>query len=125
MLSAAQRQRKMAKRVKARKEKVRIEKSRPIRPSERDGPEDSLLIIDKREELFGQGDLDGFYTTEQINEVDAIVDGYTPEQREAAIELAKALTWETFEQLYNGEANHAELRQRERQEQGRGLRPVP
>jgi hypothetical protein len=120
MLSAAQRQRKLAKRAKVRKEKLSTAKSGQIRAADRRGPDDWLLIIDKREELFGQGDLDDGYTAEQINEVNAIVNGYTPEQRKVAIELAKALRWETPEED-DTDVDHSELRQQQRREQGRGI----
>jgi len=123
MLSAAQRQRKLAKRAKVRKEMSRITKLgmiRAARAADRRGPDDWLLIIDKREELFGQGDLDEGYTDEQINEVNAIVNGYTPEQRKVAIELAKALRWETPEED-DTDVDHSELRQQQRREQGRGI----
>jgi hypothetical protein len=69
---------------------------------------------------YGQGDLEEGYTDEQMFEVDAIVEGYTPEQREVAIELAKALKWETQEE-YDTDVDHSELRQQQRREQGRGI----
>jgi hypothetical protein len=120
MLSAAQRQRKLTKRAKIRKEKLSSAKLELIRAADRRGPDDWLLILDKREELFGQGDLDRGYSTEQINEVDAIVNGYTREQREVAIELAEALTWGDPEDL-DTDVDHFELRQQQRREQGRRI----
>jgi hypothetical protein len=126
MLSAAQRQRKLAKRAKVRKEMSHTAKlgmlraASAARAADRRGPDDTLLIIDKREELFGQGDSEGSYTAEQINEVDAIINGYTPEQREVAIQLAKALRWETPEEDDN-DVDHTELRQQQRREQSRGI----
>jgi hypothetical protein len=122
MLSAAQRQRKLAKRAKVRKEMASTAKLGMIRAraAERRAPDDWLLIMDKREELFGQGDLEGSYTGEQIREVNAIVDGYTPEQRKVAIELAKALRWDEPED-YDSDVDHSELRQQQRREQGRGV----
>jgi hypothetical protein len=119
MLSAAQRQRKLAKRAKVRKEKLRTAKAELISANRR-RPDDTLLIIDKREELFRQGDSEGSYTAEQINQVNAIINGYTPEQREVAIKLAKALRWETPEEDDN-DVDHTELRQQQRREQGRGI----
>jgi hypothetical protein len=53
MLSAAQRQRKLAKRAKVRKEMLSTAKLgmiRAARAADRRGPDDWLLIIDKREE---------------------------------------------------------------------------
>ena len=123
MLSAAQRQRKLAKKAKVRKEMASIAKLGMIRAAAaaaRRGPYHSLLIIDKREELFGRGDLEGSYTAEQIDEVNAIINGYTPEQREVAIELAKALRWETPEEEDN-DVDHTDIRQQQRREQGRGI----
>jgi hypothetical protein len=121
MLNAAQRQRKLAKRAKVRKEKSRIAKSGLTRDADCRGPDDWLLIFDKREELFGQGHLYMGYTAKQINEVNAIIDGYTHEQREVAIKLAKALRWETPEEDCIMDVDHFELRQQQRREQGRGI----
>ena len=67
MLSAAQRQRKLAKRAKVRKGKLSTAKSGLIRATDRRGPGDWLLIIDNCEELFGRGDADGMYTTDQVD----------------------------------------------------------
>jgi hypothetical protein len=64
--------------------------------------------------------LDDGYTDEQMFEVDAIVKRYTPEQREVAIELAKALRSETQEE-YDTDVDHSEIRQQQRREQGRGI----
>jgi hypothetical protein len=118
MLSAAQRQRKLAKRAKVRKEMARIAKLELITGDYRRS-DDTLLIIDKREELFGQGDLYDGYTAEQIKEVEDIVKRYTPEQREVAIELAKALRWEAPED--DLEVDYSDIRHQQRREQGRGV----
>jgi hypothetical protein len=120
MLSAAQRQRKLAKRAKVRKEKLRTAKSELIRAADPRGPDDWLLIMDKREELFGQGGADGMYTTHQIDTVDIIIDEYTPEQRRIAIVLAEALSWETDEE-YDTDIDHSDLRKQQRLAQGRGI----
>jgi hypothetical protein len=126
MLSAAHRQRKLAKRAKVRKEMASIAKLEMIRAAsagraaDRRGPDDWLLILDKREELFGQGNSEGGYTAEQIDEVNAIIDGYTPEQRKIAIELAKALRWDEPED-YDSDVDHSQLRQQQRRVQGRGI----
>jgi hypothetical protein len=124
MLSAAQRQRKLAKRAKVRKEMSRIAKLgmiRAARAADRRGPDDWLLIIDKREELFGRGDADGMYTTDQVDTVDIIIDEYTPEQRRLAIALAEALRWETQEEDDDIDIDHFDLRKQQRREQGRGI----
>jgi hypothetical protein len=126
MLSAAQRQRKLAKKAKVRKEMASIAKLGMIRAAsaaraaDRRGPDDWLLIMDKREELFGRGDADGMYTTDLVDTVDIIIDEYTPEQRRLAIALAEALRWETQEE-YDTDVDHSELRQQQRREQGRGI----
>jgi hypothetical protein len=120
MLSAAQRQRKLAKRAKVRKEKLSTAKSGLIRATDRRGPDDWLLIMDKREELFGRGDADGMYTTDQVDTVDIIIDEYTPEQRRLAIGLAEALRWETQEED-DTDIDHFDLRKQQRREQGRGI----
>jgi hypothetical protein len=120
MLSAAQRQRKLAKRAKVRKEKLRTSTSRLFRVTDRRGPDDWLLIMDKREEMFGQGDAQGMYTTDQVDTVDIIIHEYTPEQRRLAIELAKALRWETQEE-YDTDIDHFDFRKQQRREQGRGI----
>ena len=45
-----------------------------------------LLIQDKHEELHGSG----FYSTGQIEEVNAIIAAYTPDEFDAAVALAKS-----------------------------------
>jgi hypothetical protein len=45
-----------------------------------------LLIMDKHEELHGSG----FYSTGQIEEANAIVATYTPDEFDAAVALAKS-----------------------------------
>ena len=45
-----------------------------------------LLIGDKHEELHGSG----FYSTGQIEEVNAIIAAYTPDEFDAAVALAKS-----------------------------------
>ena len=45
-----------------------------------------LLIQDKHEELHGSS----FYSTGQIEEVNAIIAAYTPEEFDAAVALAKS-----------------------------------
>ena len=45
-----------------------------------------LLIGDKHEELHGSG----FYSTGQIEEVNAIIAAYTPDEFDAALALAKS-----------------------------------
>ena len=45
-----------------------------------------LLIQDKHEELHGSG----FYSTGQIEEVNAIIAAYTPDEFAAAVALAKS-----------------------------------
>ena len=57
-------------------------------------PDRVRVIIDKREELYGQGDSEGRYTEAQIAHVDAIVDAYTPEEFAVALARANALAWE-------------------------------
>jgi hypothetical protein len=121
MLSAAQRQRKLAKKAKVRKQvnSTKLEMTRALRAVDRLGPFYSLLIIDKCEEMFG--DPYGGYSADQHEEVIAIVNGYTPEQREVAIKLATSLRWETPEEDFDTDVHHFELRQQQRREQGRGI----
>jgi hypothetical protein len=45
-----------------------------------------LLIMDKHEELHGSS----FYSTGQIEEVNAIIAAYTPDEFDAAVALAKS-----------------------------------
>ena len=47
-----------------------------------------LLIMDKHEELHGPADL--YYSTGQIEEVNAIITAYTPDEFDAAVALALA-----------------------------------
>jgi hypothetical protein len=52
-----------------------------------DRREDALLLIqDKHEELHGSG----FYSIGQIEEVNAIIAAYTPDEFDAAVALAKS-----------------------------------
>jgi hypothetical protein len=98
MLSAAQRQAKLAKKVKARKQRAAeaaIREREAMTEWRREyHPDRVRLIVDKREELYGQGDSEGGYTDAQVAHVDAIVDAYTPEEFAAALAQANALDWE-------------------------------
>jgi len=71
-----------------------------------------LLIQDKHEELHGSG----FYSIGQIEEVNAVIAAYTPDEFDAAIALAKALDWESDDE---GKSND-ERRVAQRRLQGRG-----
>jgi hypothetical protein len=75
--------------------------------------EDACLVIqDKHEELHGSG----FYSIGQIEEINAIITAYTPDEFDAAVALAKALDWESNDE---GESNYV-LRVAQRCLQGRG-----
>ena len=78
-----------------------------------DRREDAWLVIqDKHEELHGSG----FYSIGQIEEINAIITAYTPDEFDAAVALAKALDWESNDE---GESNYV-LRVAQRCLQGRG-----
>jgi len=93
----AQRQAKLAMKAKARKQRLAVWTKRDEAEWRRSQNAAAVLIvvIDKREELYGQGDAGGWeYTDEQVAHVDAIVDAYTPEEFAAALAQANALDWE-------------------------------
>jgi len=73
-----------------------------------------LLIKDKHEELHGCG----FYSTEQIEEINAAIASYTPDEFDAAVALAKALDWE--EESDDFDIDYHEQRVAQRRLQGRG-----
>jgi hypothetical protein len=76
---------------------------------------DLLLVLDKCEELYGRGDADGKYTIDQLETAADIVDEYTPEQRQVAIKLAKAVNLAKPEVNTAG-VDHYEMRQRVRRQ---------
>ena len=123
MLSAAQRQAKLARKAKARKQWKQRAKLRAVeemrRARRRDDPDRALLIVDKREELYGEGDADGGYSEGQIAHVNAIVDAYTPDEFRAALALAKALKWSDLAT----DGDNYDERVEQRRQQGRGLLP--
>jgi hypothetical protein len=120
MLSAAQRQAKLAKKVKARKQRqLDLDRQAAIWQREdrrKYSPDRSLLTLDKREELYGRGDDEGGYTDAQCEYVDALVDAYTPEEFAAALAQANALDWPDYDSdecFYDRRVEH-------RRKQGRG-----
>jgi len=119
MLSAAQRQAKLAMKAKARKQQLAVWTKRDEAEWRRSQNAAAVLIvvIDKREELYGQGDAGGWeYTDEQVAHVDAIVDAYTPEEFAAALAQANALDWEPE----HVNENWFDRRVEQRRQQGRG-----
>jgi hypothetical protein len=105
MLSAAQRQAKLAKKKKVKVQKQRAAADTAIREREAERQKQDSgyyrIIADKREELFGLGLWFGDdtvvadYTPEQCAHVDAIVNAYTPEEFAAALAQANELNWES------------------------------
>jgi hypothetical protein len=106
---------KLARKTKARKARKR----RAAEARRRYHPDRIRVVVDKREELYGKGEgedgMDG-YTEAQVAHVDAIVDGYTPEEFAAALAQANALDWEPE---HSREDWH-ERRVEQRRQQGRG-----
>jgi hypothetical protein len=75
------------------------QRAEPVSRIGEDPREDAWLVIqDKHEELHGSG----FYSIGQIEEVNAIIAAYTPDEFDAAVALAKALNWESDDE---GESN--------------------
>ena len=123
MLSAAAKQQaKLAMKAKARKQRLAVWTKRDEAEWQRSQNAAAVLIvvIDNREELYGQGDAGGWeYTDEQVAHVDAIVDAYTPEEFAAALAQANALDWEPD----HIDEDWYERRVEQRRQQGRGHLP--
>jgi hypothetical protein len=123
MLSAAQRQAKLAKKARARKQRAVDARDWQAPMMERQcgvDPDYYLLIIDKLEELYGRGDDEGEYSEAQMDHVDALVAGYTPEEYAAALALAKALNWGDTDPRSDDGTHRAE----QRRQQGRDRAPA-
>jgi hypothetical protein len=117
MLSAARRQAKLAKKANAKKQRAKQRAAEEARLAQhRYHPDQVLLVLDKREELYGQGDIENGYSPEETAHVDAIIAAYTPEERAAALALAKALTWDEE----NLDSDNYDQRAEQRRQQGRG-----
>jgi hypothetical protein len=121
MLSAAQRQAKLARKAKARKQRTKLAAVQQLEAAKewrrQNDPDRVRVVLDKREELYGQGDLVEGYTDAQVRHVDALVNAYTPEEFAGALALANALDWEPD---YLDE-DWYERRAEQRRQQGRGL----
>jgi|tagenome__1003787_1003787.scaffolds.fasta_scaffold20969967_6 hypothetical protein len=60
----------------------------------------SRVIVNKREQLYGQGDIEnGYYTEEQCAHVEAVVNALTPDEFAAALAQANALEWASDDDL--------------------------
>jgi hypothetical protein len=115
MLSAAQRQAKLARKKKARKQRA-AENALNASTEAMIREAHHLIVVDKLEELYGQG-ADG-YTQAQRDHVKAIMDAYTPEDFGTAFEQATALSWETDD--IDDDEDWYPRRVAERRQQGRG-----
>jgi len=113
MLRAAQRQAKLVRKTKARKQRA-VENSLVASII----PEAHFLItVDKLEEFYGGGNADGMYTQAQYDHVKAIMDAYTPEDFGTALEQATALSWPPGDDDKDWYPRRVE----QRRQQGRGL----
>jgi hypothetical protein len=88
-LSAAIRHAKLAKKAKQRGRQLKANAEALQRRIDQD-PDRISLVVQTRENMFGEGDLENGYTLEQIAAADAAIAAYTPEERAAVLAQARA-----------------------------------
>ena len=88
-LSAAIRHAKLAKKAKQRGRQLKANAEALQRRIDQD-PDRISLVVQTRENMFGEGDLENGYTLEQIAAPDAAIAAYTPEERAAVLAQARA-----------------------------------
>ena len=85
-LSAAQRQAKLARKAKRRKEQLKAKAKLAASPIDE---VHAALVVHAREQMFGEPP-DGFYTKEQCAAADAVAAAYTLEERAAILAEARS-----------------------------------